>query len=154
MLAPKIVGKMSGRSQNTNDSLKESNDLKRWNAELEIDRSHFETIRTADTEINLCVIIIVTIIFIMLCQCTWLILHSRKFNYSTRYIKCNKNDLQARKLNESDGFLVSSLNNLGSRQQVKSKEIQWEKTSRKNLLCCFTNKTKNYFIVLLTVESV
>ena len=76
------------RSQNTNDSLKESNDLKRWNAELEIDRSHFETIRTADTEINLYVIIIVIIIFIMLCQCTWLILHSRKFNYSTRYIKC------------------------------------------------------------------
>ena len=88
MLAPKTVGKMWVRSQNTNDSLKESNDLKRWNAELEIDRSHFETIRTADTEINLYVIIIVIIIFIMLCQCTWLILHSRKFNYSTRYIKC------------------------------------------------------------------
>ena len=115
MLAPKIVGKMSGRSQNTNDSLKESNDLKRWNAELEIDRSHFETIRTADTEINLYVIIIVTIIFIMLCQCTWLILHSRKFNYSTRYIKCNENNVQAWKLNEPVGFLVSSLNNLGSR---------------------------------------
>ena len=131
MLAPKIVGKMWVRSQNTNDSLKESNDLKRWNAELEIDRSHFETIRTADTEINLYVIIIVTIIFIMLCQCTWLILHSRKFNYSTRYIKCNENNVQARELNEPLGFLVSSLNNLGSRQRVKSKEIQLEKKKNK-----------------------
>ena len=87
------------------------------NAELEIDRSHFETIRTADTEINLYVIIIIIIIiiFIMLCQCTWLILHFRKFSYSTRYIKCNENNVQARKLNEPVGFLVSSLNNLGSR---------------------------------------
>ena len=39
MLAQKIVGKMWVRSQNTSYSLKESNDLKRWNAELEIDRS-------------------------------------------------------------------------------------------------------------------
>ena len=115
MSAPKMVGKMWVHSQNTNDSLKESNDLKRWNAELEIDRRHFETIRTADTEINLYVIIIVIIIFIMLCQCTWLILHSRKFDYSTRYIKCNENNVQARELNEPVGFLVSSLNNLGSR---------------------------------------
>ena len=115
MLAQKIVGKMWVLSQNTSYSLKESNDLKRWNAELEIDRRHFETIRTADTEINLYVIIIVIIIFIMLCQCTWLILHFRKFNYSTRYIKFNDNNVQARKLNEPVGFLVSSLNNLGSR---------------------------------------
>ena len=29
-------------------------------------------------------------------------------------IKCNENKVQARKLNEPVGFLVSSLNNLGS----------------------------------------
>ena len=82
------------------------------------------------------------------------LLHSRKFDYSTRYIKYNENNVQARKLNEAVGFLVSSLNNLGSRQQIKSKEIQRKKRkakqSRKNLyfheLCCFINKTKNYFI--------
>ena len=93
MLAQKIVGKMWVRSQNTSYSLKESNGLKRWNAEL----------RTADTEINfyviIIIIIIIIIIFIMLCQCTWLILHFRKFNCSTRYIKCNENNVQARKLN-------------------------------------------------------
>ena len=71
----------------------------------------------------------------MLCQCTWLIsgliLHSRKFNHSRRYNKCNENNVQARKLNEPVGFLVSSLNNLGSRKQVKSKEIQREKKKEK-----------------------
>ena len=122
---------MQVRSQNTSYSLKESNDLKRWNAEVEIDQSHFETIGTADTENNLYGVIIVIIIFIMLCQCTWLILHFRKFNYSTRYIKCNENNVQAWKLNEPVGFLVSSLNNLGSRQRVKSKEIQLEKKKNK-----------------------
>ena len=40
----------------------------------------------------------------MLCQCTWIILLSRKFNYNTRYIKCNENNVQARKLNEPVGF--------------------------------------------------
>ena len=49
----------------------------------------------------------------MLGQCTWLISHSRKFNYGTRYIKCKKNNVQAWKLNEPADFLVSSLNNLG-----------------------------------------
>ena len=39
-----------------------------------------------------------------------LILHSRKFNYSTRYSKCNENNVQARMLNEPVGFLVSPLN--------------------------------------------
>ena len=63
----------------------------------------------------------------MLGQCTWLISHSRKFNYGTRYIKCKKNNVQAWKLNEPADFLVSSLNNLGFKQQVKSKEIQREK---------------------------
>ena len=67
----------------------------------------------------------------MLCQCTWLILHFRKFSYSTRYIKCNENNVQARKLNEPVGFLFSSLNNLGSRQRVKSEEIQLEKKKNK-----------------------
>ena len=67
----------------------------------------------------------------MLCQCTWLILHSRKFNYSRRYNKCNENNMKARKLNEPVGFLVSSVSNLGSRQQVKSKEIQREKKKEK-----------------------
>ena len=62
MLAQKIVGKMWVHSQNTSYSLKETNGLKRWNAELEIDRRHFETIRTADTEINLYPIIIVIIL--------------------------------------------------------------------------------------------
>ena len=47
---------------------------------------------------------------LLFCQCSWLILHSRKFNYSTRYIKCNENNVQTRKLNEPVGFLVSSLN--------------------------------------------
>ena len=39
----------------------------------------------------------------------------RKFNYSTRDIQYNENNVQARKLNEPVGFIVSSLNNLGSR---------------------------------------
>ena len=43
-----------------------------------------------------------------------LILHSRKFNYGTIYIKYNENNVQARKLNEPVSFLVSSLDNLGS----------------------------------------
>ena len=34
------------------------------------------------------------------------------------------------KLNEPGGFLVSSLNSLGFRQQVKSKEIQREKKKK------------------------
>ena len=67
----------------------------------------------------------------MLCQCTWLSLHSRKFNYSTRYIKCNENNVQARKVNEPVGFLVSPLNNLGPRYRVKSKEMQLEKKKNK-----------------------
>ena len=52
---------------------------------------------------------------LLLCFVIILILHSRKFNYSIRYIKCNENNVQARKLNEPVAFLVSSLNNLGSR---------------------------------------
>ena len=44
-----------------------------------------------------------------------------------RLIKCNENNMQAWKLNEPVGFLVSALNNYGSRLQVKSKEIQREK---------------------------
>ena len=47
--------------------------------------------------------------------------------YNKRLIKCNENNMQAWKLNEPVGFLVSALNNYGSRQQVKSKEIQREK---------------------------
>ena len=47
---------------------------------------------------------------LLLCFVIILILHSRKVNYSTRYIKCNENNVQARKLNEPVGFLVSSLN--------------------------------------------
>ena len=47
---------------------------------------------------------------LLLCFVIILILHSRKFNYSTRYIKCNENNVQARKLNEPVGFLVGSLN--------------------------------------------
>ena len=39
--------------------------------------------------------------------------------------------MQARKLPEPVGFIVSSLDNLGSRQQVKSKEIQREKKKSK-----------------------
>ena len=65
------------------------------------------------------------------CRYTWLILHYRRFNYSTRYIKCNENNVQEMKLNEPGGFLVSSLNSLGFRQQVKSKEIQREKNKKK-----------------------
>ena len=47
--------------------------------------------------------------------------------YNKRLIKCNENNMQAWKLNEPVGFLVSALNNYGSRQQVKSQEIQREK---------------------------
>lgn len=47
--------------------------------------------------------------------------------YNKRLIKCRENNMQAWKLNELVGFLVSALNNYGSRQQVKSKEIQREK---------------------------
>ena len=47
--------------------------------------------------------------------------------YNKRLIKCNENNIRAWKLNEPVGFLVSALNNYGSRQQVKSKEIQREK---------------------------
>ena len=47
--------------------------------------------------------------------------------YNKRLIKCNENNMQAWKLNEPVGFLVSAVNNYGSRQQVKSKEIQREK---------------------------
>ena len=47
--------------------------------------------------------------------------------YNKILIKCNENNMQAWKLNEPVGFLVSALNNYGSRQQVKSKEIQREK---------------------------
>ena len=47
--------------------------------------------------------------------------------YNKRLIKCNENNMQAWKLNEPVGFLVSALNNYSSRQQVKSKEIQQEK---------------------------
>ena len=47
--------------------------------------------------------------------------------YNKRLIKCRENNMQAWKLNEPVGFLVSALNNYGSRQQVKSKEIQREK---------------------------
>ena len=47
--------------------------------------------------------------------------------YNKRLIKCNENNMQAWKLNEPVGFLVSALNNYGTRQQVKSKEIQREK---------------------------
>ena len=50
--------------------------------------------------------------------------------YNKRLIKCNENNMQAWKLNEPVGFLVSALNNYGSRQQVKSKEIQREKKSK------------------------
>ena len=45
----------------------------------------------------------------------YMVKHSRKFNYITRYFECNENNVQARKLNEPVGFLVGSLNNLGSR---------------------------------------
>ena len=66
-------------------------------------------------------------------------LHSRKFIYITRYIKRNENNVQARKLNEPVGFLVSSLNNLGSTKQSRKDFYLHE-------LCCFINKTKKYFI--------
>ena len=35
--------------------------------------------------------------------------------YNKRLIKCNENNMQAWKLNEPVGFLVSALNNYGSR---------------------------------------
>ena len=55
---------------------------------------------------------------LLLCFVIILILHSRKFNYSTRYIKCNENNVQARKLNEPVGFLVSSLNKTEKQNKV------------------------------------
>ena len=55
---------------------------------------------------------------LLLCVVIILILHSRKFNYSTRYIKCNENNVQARKLNEPVGFLVSSLNKTEKQNKV------------------------------------
>ena len=55
---------------------------------------------------------------LLLCFVIILILHSRKFDYSTRYIKCNENNVQARKLNEPVGFLVSSLNKTEKQNKV------------------------------------
>ena len=46
--------------------------------------------------------------------------------------------MQARKLNEPVGFLVSYLNNLGSRKQVKSKEIHTRKKKTKKEKLVFT----------------
>ena len=74
----------------------------------------------------------------MLCQSTWLILHSRKFNYSTIYIKCNENNVQARKLNEPVGFLVSSLNK-------NEKQNKVGRTFYLHELCCFINVLSNSF---------
>ena len=64
--------------------------------------------------------------------------------------------MQARKLNEPVGFLVSSLNNLGSRKQVKTKEIQ-NKVRRTSIYMNYVaSSTKREIIsfVVLTVESV
>ena len=60
---------------------------------------------------------------LLLCFVIILILHSRKFNYSTRYIKCNENNVQARKLNEPVGFLVSSLNKTEKQNKVGGTSI-------------------------------
>ena len=71
--------------------------------------------------------------------------------------------MQARKLNEPVGFLVSSLNNLGSRQQVKSKEIRRKKKEKQNKVgrtyiymnyVASSTRRKIFSFVVLTVESV
>ena len=64
--------------------------------------------------------------------------------------------MQARKLNEPVGFLVSSLNNLGSRKQVKSKEIQ-NKVGRTSIYMNYvasSTRRKSISFLVLTVESV
>ena len=74
---------------------------------------------------------------LLLCFVIILILHSRKFNYSTRYIKCNENNVQARKLNEPVGFLVSSLNKTEKQNKVGRTSIymNYVASSTLNLIC-------------------
>ena len=70
--------------------------------------------------------------------------------------------MQARKLNEPVGFLVSSLNNLGSRQQVKSKDTTKKKEKQNKVgrtyiymnYVASSTRRKIFSFVVLTVESV
>ena len=72
----------------------------------------------------------------------------------------NENNVQARKLNEPVGFLVSYLNNLGSRKQVKSKEIHTRKKNKEGKTCIYMNyvasstRRKIISFVVLKVGSV
>ena len=85
------------------------------------------------------------------CNVNWVDITILQRNITTkrRLIKIRENIVQARTPNEPVDFLVSSLNYLGSRQQVNDrKKYKGKQANKEELIytCCAISTKKNYFI--------